>query len=109
MAQNGTKWAYRMNLDKEKEIKITRKIAEEIMADDLDFMEIARTSVFCHFCHHNKNYIVSMNIEEYLLNDLGDIVLKGTCQTCGEKCARYMECGENPKSLKIAKKYLKKA
>lgn len=91
----------------EKEIKITKEIAQEIMADDVDFIEIARTNVFCHFCHHMKNKNVSMKIKEYLLNDLGDIILKGTCETCGNSCARYIECGENPKSQKIAKKYLK--
>jgi hypothetical protein len=94
---------------KEREVKITKEIAEEIMADKIDFIEIARTSVFCHFCHHMKNKNVSMKIEEYLLNDLGDIILKGSCQTCGENCAKYIECGETPKSLRIAKKYLKNA
>ncbi len=91
----------------EKEIKITKEIAEEILGDKVDFMELARTSVFCHACYHQKNKSTSMKIEEYILNDLGDIILRGTCETCGEKCARYIESGENPKSAKIAKKYLK--
>lgn len=93
----------------EKEIKITKEIAEEIMADDVDFIEIARTNVFCHGCYHQKEEPISMKIEGYILNDLGDIIMKGTCETCGGNCARYMECSENPKSLKIAKKYLKNA
>lgn len=92
-----------------KEITINKEIVEEIMADKVDFIEIARTSVFCHFCQHSKNKNVSMKIDEYLLNDLGDIIIKGTCETCGGNCARYIECGENPKSLKIANQYLKNA
>lgn len=90
---------------KEKNIKITKEIVEEIMGDKVDFIEIARTSVFCHFCHHMKNKAVTMEIKEYELNDLGDIILHGICKTCGESCARYIESGENPKSFKIAKKY----
>lgn len=93
----------------EKEVKITKEIAEEIMVNKVDFIEIARTSVFCHGCYHLGTKPTSMKIEEYILNDLGDILLKGTCETCGGSCARYMECGENPKSRKIAKKYLKNA
>lgn len=90
-----------------KEIKITKEVTEKIMADDIDFIEIARTSVFCHNCYPKTNKSVSMKIKEYLLNDLGDIILQGTCENCKSKVARYIESGENPKSLKIAKKYLK--
>lgn len=89
-----------------KEKKISREIAEEIMADDLDFMEIARTSVFCHNCYSKTNKSVSMKIEEYLLNNLCDIILDGKCEVCGGRVARYIESGENPKSQKIAKGHL---
>ena len=92
-----------------KDKKITKEITEEIMADDFDFIEIARTSIFCHKCYPKIHKSVSMKIEEYWLNNLGDIIMKGTCEICGGKCARYMESGENPKSFKIARKYLKKA
>ncbi len=90
-----------------KEIKISKVITEEIMANNVDFIEIARTSVFCHNCYSKVDKNVSMKIEEYWLNNLSDIIMKGTCEICGGKCARYMESGENPKSLKIARKYLK--
>jgi hypothetical protein len=89
-------------------IEITKKIAEEIMADDIVFMEIARTSVFCHNCYPKTNKIVSMKIEKYFLNDLGDVSFQGTCEICKGKVGRYLESGENPKCLKIAKKYFNK-
>lgn len=91
---------------KEKKIKITQEIAEEIMGKDIEFLKIARTNVFCHTCYTLKNKPTSMKIEKYELNDLGDIILQGICENCGEKVARYIESGENPESLKVAKKYL---
>ena len=54
----------------ETEVEITKEIAEEIMADQVDFVEIARTSIFCHAGSHQKKEPTSMKIEEYILNNL---------------------------------------
>ena len=40
--------------EKKREIQITKGIAKEIMADDVGFIEVARTNVFCHGCYHQK-------------------------------------------------------
>ena len=92
----------------ENDIPISRKIAEEILAGDAGFLEIARTSVFCMVCFPTTNKSVAMRVERYELNDLGDIILEGNCEICHGKVARYIESGENPKHFKTARKYMGK-
>jgi hypothetical protein len=92
---------------KNEKVQISKEIAEEIMADDVAFIEIARSNVFCSNCSLKSVKNTSMKVDKYFLNDLGDIIMHGSCETCGSGVGRYMESGENPKSLKIAKKYIK--
>lgn len=93
----------------EKEIKITKEIVEEIYrADKQDFSKIIREIPLgiCHTCTPKLNRAVKIAVDEYFLNDLGDVILRGRCVGCNNKLNRYLETGENPRMFKAAKRFL---
>lgn len=88
------------------DITITKEIAEEIMGTDTDFLKVAGNNIFCVNCSHVYSKNLSMKIDKYQLNYLGDIVLIGTCIKCSQPVASYIEAGEDPNKFKRAKKYI---
>ncbi|MFW5662357.1 MAG: hypothetical protein ACOCZW_01420 [Bacteroidota bacterium] len=38
---------------------------------------------------------MGMNADEYLLTDMNDLLVKGTCKNCNGEVARLMEFGED--------------
>lgn len=94
---------------KHKEIEITKEQAEEILGPDCrEILRVGEITVYCNHCGP-IGPITDMTTDKYLLNNLGDVIIQGTCDKCNARVARYFETGENPKSLKIAKEYLKDA
>ena len=92
-----------------KKIEITKEQAEEILGNDYaEALRIGEITVHCGNCGP-FGPITDMTTDRYLLNDLGDVILEGTCDKCGAKVARYFETGENPKSFKTAKEILNHA
>jgi hypothetical protein len=89
------------------EITISKEIAEEIMGEDADFIENARRQANCHDCILKRKNVSMKEVNDYFLNGLGDIVLRGVCDTCGgNNCVSYIASSTDPDKLKIAKKYL---
>lgn len=92
----------------ERKIEITKEQAEEILGDDcVEKIRIGEITAQCNNCGP-IGPITDMTTDQYLLNDLGDVILEGKCNKCGVRVARYFETGEDPKSQKIARKYLAK-
>ena len=97
-------------MDEDKEIKITKELAEEIMGRYAGFIEDAKRQANCFDCISERKNITMKEPREYFLNGLGDIVIKGVCDTCGgNNCVSYIASSTDPEKLKIAKKYLKNA
>ena len=88
---------------------MAKKIEIEIGIDDVEFImgegyetgfKIMVNSVWCSNCkNHYKGSIVNYKI---FLNHLGDIILRGQCNTCKEDVGRYIETGENKDNLERA-------
>jgi len=78
-----------------KEKKITREQAEEILGEKVEeILKISEITVYCPNCTPRNDRVVDMDTGEYFLDDLNDIILKGTCQNCGHKVIRRIETGE---------------
>lgn len=91
--------------NKEEKIEITKEQAEEILGDScVEKLRVGEITVRCNSCGPIVQ-ITDMTTDRYLLNNLGDVIIEGTCDKCGARVARYFETGENPKSLKIARKH----
>lgn len=95
-------------MDEDKEIEITKEIAEEIMGRYASFIDDARRQANCFDCiPKRRNIAMKADAREYFLNGLGDIVIKGVCDKCdGHNCVSYIASSTDPEKLKIAKKYL---
>jgi len=90
-----------------KKIEITKEQTEVILGNNYaEKLRVGEITVHCNNCGPFAP-ITDMTTDRYLLNDLGDVVIEGTCDKCEARVARYFETGENPQSLKIAKEIFK--
>ena len=69
------------------------------------YKSIIPTNVFCIKC--SDICAQGIIIEDISLNELNDILVKGTCQKCGSKVARVIEFGENKSFYDKAIKFRK--
>jgi hypothetical protein len=93
-----------MPTNNKKEIEITKEQAEKILGDDcIERMRIGEITVYCNNCGP-VGPITDMTIDRYILNDLNDVILEGTCNNCNARITRYFETGEIEESKKIAEK-----
>lgn len=74
------------------EKEITRFELDRIFADKPGWLETLETSIFCT-CPAPTKRLVGYRV---FVNDLNDVVLRGTCSACGHLAARYAETGEVP-------------
>ena len=87
-----------------KETQITKTQLRIILGKDWKyFEEKILSNCLCGKCH----CIVRMVDYKIFLNDLCDIIFKGTCVICGARVNRYVEVGENEIFVKKVKKELK--
>ena len=71
------------------ERKITKKeLTEKIGAENL---ALVLNNVYCAECKNTKMVGYEENI---ILEQSGDIILRGKCEKCGHKVARLLETGE---------------
>lgn len=66
-------------------------------------IEIAVNSIFCNCGAQSKKLV---NYTSYL-NNLNDVILKGSCNSCNTIAARYIETGERKGIEKIANRIRK--
>ncbi len=66
-------------------------------------IEIALNSIFCD-CGAERKHLI--NYKSYI-NDLNDIILKGSCSSCKTIAVRYIETGERNGIERIADKIRK--
>jgi hypothetical protein len=77
-----------------KEIEITKEQAEEILGENcIERMRIGEITIRCNNCGP-IGPITDMTTDRYILNDLNDVILEGTCNNCHARIARYFETGE---------------
>lgn len=95
-----------MTAKKEFIVQIKEEDAAFILDINAHFLNVAKRTVFCGICTPKTQR--SVGIKEYTMfvNDLGDIILRGRCDRCGEAVARYIESGETPSSFKRAMKVI---
>lgn len=74
------------------EVEITRFELDRIYADKPGWVEILETSIFCT-CPVPAKRLVAYKV---YVNDLLDVVLRGSCSACGHLAVRYAETGEVP-------------
>lgn len=93
-----------MPTNNNKKIEITKEQAEEVLGENcIERMRIGELTVHCNNCGQ-VGPITDKTTNRYLLNNLYDVILEGTCDKCNARIARYFESGENEKSKKIAEK-----
>ncbi len=83
-----------MNLDEKKKIEISREKAIDVIGgkDPLATLKICElTFDDCKKCDLVKHHHRGMSIDKYFVNELGDLILKGTCDKCGTKVTRYLK------------------
>lgn len=66
-------------------------------------IEIAVNSIYCGCGSESKHLI---NYKSFI-NDLNDVILKGSCSSCNTIAARYIEIGEREGIVEIADKIRK--
>lgn len=71
-----------------------------IMGSAWEYLDELTAQVFCT-CKADAKRLI--DYKPYLVQ-LDDIVLKGKCSGCGTIAARYIETGENPESVVVAKR-----
>jgi hypothetical protein len=76
-------------------IKINQfQLARLLNKDQKQFFDrVTKEDVYCGKCIDAAP--VGMTINEIFLNDLNDIVAKGTCNNCNHEVARMIEFGED--------------
>ncbi len=90
-----------------KEKKITAEQLKFIYSDDYDFfVNKILSNCFCPKCP-NSEYSSTIVDYEIFLNDLNDIILKGSCAKCQGPIGRYLETGEVLEYLPRIKNVLK--
>lgn len=70
-----------------------------------DFKFLLNEGVFCSTCRSLCKG--GIKFSKIILNSMNDVVVKGTCNTCGGKVVRVMEFGEDPEFYKKADVYRK--
>lgn len=86
----------------DKKIEISKEQAEEILGGDFDAtMRMGELTVRCNNCDP-FGPTTDMTTDLYILNDLYDVILEGTCNNCHARIARYFETGEVEESKKKA-------
>lgn len=94
-------------MDEDKEIKISKEIAEKIMGRDVDFIKDAQKNAVCHDCVLQRKNISMKEVSGYYLNGVGDIILRGVCANCGgNDCVSQIASSTDPNKMKIAVEYL---
>lgn len=85
-------------MNTKKKIRISREKAIDTIAgkDPLATLRMCElTFDNCVKCKPEEHHHRGMTIDEYFTNDLGDLILEGTCDKCGEKAVRYLEIDES--------------
>ncbi|MFA7327713.1 MAG: hypothetical protein WC121_13685 [Candidatus Kapaibacterium sp.] len=90
--------------DDEIEIGIEEIEFRMIMGNSMVHLDKLLENIFCT-CDSNNNRLINYRI---YLNDLNDVVLKGSCSACQSPAARYIETGEDKVSSKVAGRIWKK-
>lgn len=85
-----------------KEIKIDLEDVQLIMGIEFPFFEKILSNVYCGNCYQDSSTTTIVDYEIFL-NDLNDLLLKGTCKRCGGPVARYIETGESKDKAEVAK------
>lgn len=58
-------------------------------------IKLAKYNAYCPSCYRYR-CVEMVNFEIYL-NNVNDVIFKGTCKTCKRKINRYVETGEHDK------------
>lgn len=82
------------------QFQLSRLLDEEQMGF---YKEVLAKNVFCSHCGGvaSKGIVV----QELLLTDLNDIMVRGTCKICNGKVARILEFGEDKTFYEEAMKF----
>jgi transcription initiation factor IIE alpha subunit len=89
-----------------KETPLTLPQLKAILGKDWDsFMEKIIPNCLCPTC----NKVVTIVDFKIVVNDLNDVILKGSCAGCGDPVNRYMETGENEEYVRRIKRVKKEA
>ncbi|MFP4543509.1 MAG: hypothetical protein ACLFQU_04675 [Candidatus Kapaibacterium sp.] len=77
------------------EYKLTRLQLYSMMnAEQKSFVDyILENNIICAHCKEPGS--MGMNADEYLLTDMNDLLVKGTCKKCNGEVGRLMEFGED--------------
>jgi hypothetical protein len=84
--------------NRQNEIEIQMEDVELIMGKNFPLLETFLRSVFCEKCS-DQTKIENFRI---FLDDTNDIIFDGSCATCKNAVARYVETGESTTSSDIA-------
>ena len=68
-----------------------------IMGSNADQISLIEANVFCRTCH-----LTTITEYKIYLQSNNDVLLKGSCQKCGNSIARVLETGENKQSFLMA-------
>lgn len=74
-------------------IKINRfQLARLLDKQQMDlYKEVCNSNVFCSHCRDTAKD--GIEVEELILNDLNDIMIRGTCRVCNGQVGRIIEFG----------------
>lgn len=78
-----------------KEKEIDEIEARNLFDDNGQTLRMAELTSFCSNCFPNNHNKVELAIEKYFLDDLGNLILEGKCQNCGQVTRRLIEKKEN--------------
>ena len=81
-----------------KDIELNQWEFQLVMEDSWNDRDIFINNFFCD-CKSPNRQLVDYKI---YLNDINDIILRGNCSGCKTIAARYIETGENVKSIEAA-------
>lgn len=86
-----------------KDIELNQWEFQLIMGEAWDDREIFINNFFCD-CKSPNRQLIDFKV---YLNDINDIVINGICSGCKTIAARYIETGENAKSIEAAERIRK--
>jgi hypothetical protein len=94
-------------MSSEKVKEITKEQAEEIIGGDFAAtIRMGELTIQCNNCGP-IGPITDMTTDRYLINDLDELILEGTCDKCGTRVARYFDTGENSNIPKRTKNHFR--
>ena len=80
-----------------KETKLTNEDLVFIFGPEYtDFKEKIIPNCFCTVCTPPANESATIVNYDIFLNDLNDVILRGSCSVCKNPVGRYVETGEVP-------------